>query len=60
MAMDALKEKARAAHVLPDPGMMVTCDMCPCGMHTGAGKTQMCRAVGILNRIYRDTDWSSQ
>ncbi len=60
MAVAALKEKARAAHQRPAPGSMVTCDMCPCGMSTGVGKTEMCRAVGILNGIYLNTDWDNE
>lgn len=29
-------------------GFITTCDVCPCGMHTGGGSGEKCRALGIL------------
>ena len=59
MALSALKEKARAAHPNPVPGAIVTRDMCPCGQTTGVGKTEMCRVLGLLWQMHRETPWET-
>ena len=56
LAVSALRAEAFAAHsarlqaehAAHPEGLMVTCDMCPCGMTTGACASEKCRAVEIL------------
>lgn len=56
MALSSLRAEAFAGHsarleaeaAASPEGFMVTCDMCPCGMTTGGGSDEKCKAVGML------------
>ena len=56
MALESLRAEAFAGHsarleaasAAHPEGFMVTCDMCPCGMTTGADRDEKCEAVRML------------
>jgi len=59
LAMDSLRREARAEHPEPKKGQIVTRDMCPCGMTTGVGATDKCKAIRLLQELDRAIDWSA-
>ena len=48
-AFNDLQPHARKAHPEPQPGQIVTRDMCPCGMTTGVGATPQCNTLRDLH-----------
>lgn len=59
MALSSLRAEAYAGHnarlmaaeAAHPEGLMLTCDMCPCGVSTGAYSDEKCKALMVLQGV---------